>query len=50
MFQNKKGESEKSSWRRNKLLTTKFSDSDSDVEKERWEKKQEKSVKEEKDK
>ncbi|XP_039313283.1 transcriptional regulator ATRX isoform X2 [Solenopsis invicta] len=32
----------KSDWRRDKLLTQKFSDTDSDVEKKKWEKKQEK--------
>lgn len=41
MFQSKK-EKNGSNWRRNKLLVEKFSDPDSDVEKEKWDKKQEK--------
>lgn len=46
MFQNKKEESGKSNWRRSKLLTMKFSDTDSDTERKKWEKKQEKLKKE----
>lgn len=47
MFQDKKEKSEKSSWRQNKILTMKLSDSDSDVEEVKWNKKQEKLVKKE---
>ncbi|XP_025267000.1 transcriptional regulator ATRX isoform X2 [Camponotus floridanus] len=41
----KKEKNDKSNWRRNKLLTMRFSDTDSDAEKEKWEKKQEKLTK-----
>lgn len=47
MFQDKKEKSEKSNWRQNKILTMKLSDTDSDVEEVKWNKKQEKLVKEE---
>ncbi|XP_072754858.1 uncharacterized protein [Anoplolepis gracilipes] len=43
----KKEKKEKSNWRRNKILTMRFSDTDSDAEKEKWDKKQEKIAKKE---
>ncbi|XP_029169875.1 transcriptional regulator ATRX isoform X2 [Nylanderia fulva] len=41
----KKEKNDKSSWRRSKLLTRRFSDTDSEIEKEKWEKKVEKMAK-----
>ncbi|XP_011344208.2 transcriptional regulator ATRX isoform X3 [Ooceraea biroi] len=41
----KKEKTNKSNWRQNKLLTMKFSDTDSDNEKKKWDKKQEKMAK-----
>lgn len=42
MFQDKKEKSEKSNWRQNKILTMKLSDTDSEIEEVKWNKKQEK--------
>ncbi|XP_011142974.1 transcriptional regulator ATRX isoform X3 [Harpegnathos saltator] len=41
----KKDKSEKSNWRRSKILTMKLSDTDSEAERGKWEKKQEKLIK-----
>ncbi|XP_070171889.1 transcriptional regulator ATRX isoform X2 [Polyergus mexicanus] len=43
----KKEKNNKSNWRRNKLLTMRLSDTDSDAEKQKWDKKQEKMKKSE---
>lgn len=47
MFQIKKEKSGKSNWRRDKILTMNLSDTDSDAEREKWNKKQEQLIKKE---